>query len=209
MSTLQCILAHLPLAAYIKPHRSILSKVRDSIKIEIVNNCDGITLGSGTCIILEGHYKHDFKDTLPPFESLSTMIRSKGSIDRTKCCIVYELLDSENPTTPLWWEYRVFLAVCVSTSPFSDENKATAILFKIKDREFNGVKQDIDYLHVGILQYSMCRPLRAATWNLNGQALSLNPRFDFYVPASVRVVLERSHLSIEHDPIFHRTGKFA
>jgi hypothetical protein len=31
-----------------------------------------------------------------------------GSI---KCYIVYELMNSTSLTTPLWWEYRVFLAV--------------------------------------------------------------------------------------------------
>jgi hypothetical protein len=174
-----------------------------------VNRCDDISLGSGTCTILEGRDKYDFESTIPPSESLSTMIRSKHAIGRIKCCIVYELFDAENQTTPLWREYRVFLAVQVFTEPFSDENKATAILFKIKDSTFSGERKGIEDLHKDILQYNMRRPHRVAVWNLDGQALLLDSRFDFSVPASIKVVLERSQQHIEHDPIFHRTGAFA
>jgi hypothetical protein len=76
-----------------------------------MNKCNDITLGTGTCTILEGCNEHDFRDTILPSESLSTVIKSKHSIGRIKCCIVYELMNSTSPTTPLWWEYRVFLAV--------------------------------------------------------------------------------------------------
>jgi hypothetical protein len=100
------------------------------------------------------------------------------------------------------------LLVCLLVH-FFGKNKATAILFKIKDRAFNGGKNDIDSLHKYILQYSMRRPHKAATWNLDGQALSLSPKFEFNAPASIRVVLGKSQLSINHDPIFHRAGALA
>jgi hypothetical protein len=130
-------------------------------------------------------------------------------MERIKYCIVYELVNSTSWTIPLWWGYRVFLAVEASISLFPDENSATAILFKVKDREFVGRKKDIYNLHKDILQHSIFRPHRDTVWNLNGQGLSLNPKFDFDVPARVRVVLERSRLHIKHDPIFHRTSAFA
>jgi hypothetical protein len=209
MSNPQHTPVHRPLVAHPRPQISILPKICNSVNIEIMNKCDGITLGSGTCTTLKGRDKRDFKEVLPPSESLSTLIRSKCLIGCTKFCIVYELLDSENPTIPPWREYRVFLVVQVFAMPFFGENSATAILFKIKDRKFNGEKEDIQKLHEDVLQHSMCRPHKAAVWNLGGQALSLNPKFDFNVPVSVRVVLEKSQLSIEHDPIFHRVGAFA
>jgi hypothetical protein len=174
-----------------------------------MNDCDDITLRAGTCTVLKGRDKCDFRYVLPPSEFLSTVIRSKSTIGRTECCIIYELVNSTNPTIPFWLEYRVFLAVEVSISPFSDENKATAILFKVKNRAFNGEREDIRNLHEDILQYSMLRPHRAAVWNLDGQGLLLKPKFKFDIPAGVRVVLEKSYLSIECDPIFHRTGAFA
>jgi hypothetical protein len=200
---------HHPLVVHIEQSRPIRPRIRNSVHIEIVNNCNGITLGSGTCTILEGHDKHEFNKVLPPYDRLSTVIKSKYPIGRTRCCIVYELLNSTSQTTPLWWGYRVFLAVQVFTKPFSDKSKAAAVLFKIKDRAFNGGREDIDNLHKDILQHSLRRPSRAAVWNLDGQALSLIPKFEFNVPASVKVVLEKVSLSIEHDPIFHRTRAFA
>jgi hypothetical protein len=174
-----------------------------------MNKCNDIILGSGTCTILEGFDRYNFKDPLPPSDSQSTVVKSKHLIGRTKSCIVYELANFTNPTIPLWLEYRVFLAVQVFTKPFSDKNKATAILFKIKDRKFDGGKNAIEELHKDVLQHSMRRPHRAAIWNLDGQALLLKPKFEFNVPASVEVTLEQSNLNIEHDPIFHRTGTFA
>jgi hypothetical protein len=174
-----------------------------------VNNCDDIALRSSACIILEGQDKHELRDVLPPSESTSTVIKAKHSMGRTKCCIVYELFNFGEQTIPLWWEYRVFLVIQVFLRRFSDKSKATAILFKINDRAFNGGSKDIDNLHQDVLQHSMRRPHRAAIWNLDGRALLLNPKISFDVPASVRVVLEKSQASIEHDPIFHRTGPFA
>jgi hypothetical protein len=206
----QHIPAHRPFTVHIEPPKPLLLKVRNSVRIEVVNNCDGITLGRGTCTVLKGHDKYDFEAILPPYKTLSTVIRSNNKFGSTRCCIVYELTKTSSPTTLLWWGYRVFLAVQVFIRPFSNKNKATAILFKLNDHAFNGGQSDISALHKDILQYSMHRPHRAAVWNLGGQALSLNPEFTFKdVPASVRVVLENSHLSIEHDPIFHRIGAFA
>jgi hypothetical protein len=173
-----------------------------------MNNCDGITLESGTCTILEGHDKRDFKSIIRPFGSLSTLIRSTHSIGRAKCCIVYELVNSKGLSMPIWWGYRVFLAVQAFIKPSSDKNKATAILFKTKDYAFGGGFKGIDDLHRDILQHSMCRPHRAAAWNLDGQTLLLNPTFDFDIPANIKVVLEQSYFDIEHDPIFHRTSTF-
>jgi hypothetical protein len=97
--------------------------------------------------------------------------------------------------------YRVFLAVQIFINPFFDRNKEAEILFQTKDRTFNGGREDIDNLHIDILQHIMRRPHRTVTWNLDGQALSLNPRFNFDVPARVSVVLEQSQHNIEHDPI--------
>jgi hypothetical protein len=174
-----------------------------------MNKCDDITLGSGVRIIFKGQDKNDFKSSIPPHDALLTVIRSKYSIVRIGFCIVYELMNPTSPTIPLWWGYRVFLAVQVFIRRFSNKSKATAILFKIKDRTFNGGMNDIHNLYKNILQHSVHRPHRAATWNLGGQGLLLSPKFSFDVPASVRVVLETSHYSIEHDPIFHRTGEFA
>jgi hypothetical protein len=68
---------------------------------------------------------------------------------------------------------------------------------------------DIGNLHENILKHSMYRPHGVAVWNLDGQGLLLGPTFDFDVPASVSVVLDRVSLYIKHDPIFHRTGTFA
>jgi hypothetical protein len=184
-------------------------RIRNSVEIKIVNKCTGITLGAGTCTILKGRDKHEFQKAIPPLEKMSTVIKSKHSIGRTKWCMIYELIDSKSPTTPLWWEYRVFLAVGAATGPFSDNNRATAILFKIKDRAFNGGRKDIDNLREDILQHSTRRPHKATTWNVGGRALLLSPEFSLDVPASVTVVLEQSHLSIERDPIFHRTRAFA
>jgi hypothetical protein len=174
-----------------------------------LNKCNDITLGSGSRNILEGQGESDFRGVLPPSALLSTVVKSKHSFGRIKCCIVYELTDSTSPTTPLWWGYRVFLAVEVFIRPFSDKNKATAILFKIKDSTFNGGNEDIDKLRENVLRHSAHRPPKAAVWNLGGRSLFLNPTFDFNVPASVRVVLEKPQTNIEKDPIFHRTSTFA
>jgi hypothetical protein len=201
--------AHHHLTVHIKPQHSILPKVLNSVKIMIVNKCDNITLRSGACSTLKGYNRYDFQRAILPLDSALTMIKSKHPIGCTKCCIVYELTNSASFTTPLWWEYRVFLAVEVSTNPFSDKNEVTAILFKIKSGAFNIGSKGIYNLHKCILQHSMHRPYSAATWNLGGQALSLESKFMFDVPASVRVVLEQSHLSIEHDPIFYRASTFA
>jgi hypothetical protein len=65
---------------------------------------------------------------------------------------------------PLWWKYRVFLAVQVFIRPFPDKNQATAVLFKVNARTFNGGMKDIDSLREDVLQHSMRRPHRAAVW---------------------------------------------
>jgi hypothetical protein len=97
----------------------------------------------------------------------------------------------------------------VFISPFSDKSKATAVLFKTNDPLFSGRVEDTSKLLKDILQYSMYMPPMATTWNLDGQTLLLKPEFDFNAPTSVKVVLERSQLSIKHDPIFLRTDAFA
>jgi hypothetical protein len=130
----------------------------------------------------------------------------KPLLGRTKCCLIYEIVNYKDQDIPLIWGSRVFLAIDVSINPLKVNNrKVTAKLILVKSGKFEGnKKQDIRILHKKVLRHFMHTHGQDSQWNLEKLGLNVEVNFNRKARAKLHVRLSRLDVIPDNMPIFYR-----
>jgi hypothetical protein len=106
-----------------------------------------MVLKRGIYHVSKGERYGDFNTMILPGRSTYFKVRASHMLaGRTKCCLVYELVDQRNENKPLMGYHQVFIVVRVSIRPLVNSYKASAVMFMAKDGQFTGKKEDMKRL---------------------------------------------------------------
>jgi hypothetical protein len=168
----------------------------------IKNQVDDMVLMHGICHISKGEKDGDFSTMILPRRSAFVKVRASHMIaGRIKCCLVYELVDQRNENRPIMDYYQVFIAVRVSFKPLINKYKASAVIFKARNDQFTGSKDNMKQLKSNILREHLVNNTYSFICIIRDQTLRLDMVFHRGRQAKIQVTLEETDKHTDNGPV--------
>jgi hypothetical protein len=161
-----------------------------------------MALMHGICHISKGEKYGDFSTMILPKRNASVRVKASHMIaGRIKCCLVYELVDQRNESKPILGFHQVFIAVRVIIIPFTNNYKASTVIFMARSGQFASSEEDMKRLKEGILREHLVNNIYSFLCDIKGQTLRLRAVFHPSKQTSIEVTLEETTGRVNNGPI--------
>jgi hypothetical protein len=177
----------------------------------INNQSNNIILTRGTYNLLRGKEVSEFYPTISPGNQERMIVKGSGAFSRGQlhCYLVYELALKNQERMPIMKNQRAFLAIEASSEASSKKYTVSVVAFMVKNSQFTGDLDDIDWLHMDLLRHHIIRNKRIFRFNINGRLLGIFVELEDKSPSCIKVELRSIRKYVKYTPVFHRTNAFA